>query len=193
MENQSHLRRAIGLIHQHYTPLSETCQLDLIQRASYASFSAGYQLVREGEHAEDLYLILKGVARAYYLKDGRDISDWFAFEGDFICAINSYFMGVPSPHYIEVLEDSELIIISKHDADELIERYRDFERLAYKSVTKTMLDLQQRIVALQFEPAKQKYENLLQRYPDILQRVSLSHIASFLGITLETLSRIRRP
>ena len=193
MENQNQLLRAIELIHQRYTPLSAACQSDLLKRAQHATYLAGHQLVREGEFADDMFLVLQGVVRAYYLKDGRDISDWFAFEGDFICAINSYFMGVPSPHYIELLEDSELIVIAKQDVDWLMEEHRDFERLGYKSVTKTMLDLQQRIVALQFEPAKQKYENLLERYPAILQRVSLSHIASFLGITLETLSRIRRP
>ena len=75
----------------------------------------------------------------------------------------------------------------------LADKHHDFERLGRLVVTKTMLQLQHRIVAVQFETAQQKYENLLKARPDITQRVSLSHIASYLGITLETLSRIRNP
>jgi CRP-like cAMP-binding protein len=83
--------------------------------------------------------------------------------------------------------------ISKSDFERLTNTYHDFERLARVVVTKTMLQLQQRIVAVQFETALQKYENLIALRPDITQRVALSHIASYLGITIETLSRIRKP
>ena len=145
------------------------------------------------ECVNDLHLNSEGTARAFFLKDGKDISDWFAFEHDFICSINSYFLNIPSPHYIETIEASTLLAINRTQVNLLSDRYLAFDRLGKVIVTNTMLRLQQRIVAMQFETAKQTYENLLSIRPDITQRIPLMHIASYLGITLETLSRIRSP
>jgi CRP-like cAMP-binding protein len=100
---------------------------------------------------------------------------------------------MPSPHYIEVLEPSILLEISRENINLLSDKYKEFDRLGKIIVTKTMLQQQQRIVSIQFETAQQKYENILKIRPDITKRVALTHIASYLGITLETLSRIRNP
>jgi CRP-like cAMP-binding protein len=129
----------------------------------------------------------------HVLKDDKDITDWFAFENNFICSINSFFLNMPSPHYIEVLEPSILLEISRENINLLSDKYKEFDRLGKIIVTKTMLQQQQRIVSIQFETAQQKYENILKIRPDITKRVALTHIASYLGITLETLSRIRNP
>jgi len=77
--------------------------------------------------------------------------------------------------------------------EQLAAEFHDFERLIRVVVTRTMLEQQQKISSLQFYTAEEKYQNLLAIRPDITQRVQLSHIASYLGITLETLSRIRKP
>lgn len=183
----------INLISELYSPLSEACILDLASVCKTLSFDKSTIIVREGQFANKTYFIIKGCARAFYLKDGKDITDWFAFENDFISAINSFFLDIPSPHYIEVLEPSELLEFSREDSLILSDKYHDFERLASKVITRTLLQLQQRVVSIQFETAQQRYENLLNIRPDITQRVPLTHIASFLGITLETLSRIRSP
>ena len=100
---------------------------------------------------------------------------------------------MPSPHYIEVLEDSVLAEISRAEFDRLSDKYREFERLTKNIITKTMLQHQARIASMQFYSAEQKYNNLLSIYPTITQRIPLTHIASYIGITLETLSRIRKP
>ncbi len=150
-------------------------------------------LVKEGQYADSVFYVVSGAARVFYLKDGKDITDWFSFENDFICSINSFFLNEPSPHYIEVLTNSTLLEFKHKDFIELSDKYRDFDRLTKLVITKTLLQLQQRIVAMQFETAYQKYENLLAIHPDITLKAPLMHIASFLGITLETLSRIRKP
>ncbi|MBK6265085.1 Crp/Fnr family transcriptional regulator [Marivirga sp. S37H4] len=190
---QSEIENAITNISAIYCPLSRECQIDLGSCSTVFSLDKNAHLLKEGQYSEKIYYLIRGTARAYYLKDGKDISDWFAFENEFLCSINSFFLNSPSPHYIELLEPTTSIELSKKDFLWLCDKHHDFERLARIVVTKTMLQLQQRIVAMQFETARQKYENLLIARPDITQRVPLSHIASYLGIALETLSRIRKP
>lgn len=187
------LEHFIENIEKHYLKLTNDCKLDLTKASRVVEVCREKELVKEGQQAKNLYFIGQGAARAFYIKDGKDITDWFAFENDFICSINSFFLGTPSAHSIEVLEPSSLLEISKADVLLLSEKHRDFERLEKMVVTKTLLQLQQRLVSIQFETAQQKYENLLNIRKDITQRVPLTHISSYLGITLETLSRIRHP
>jgi len=183
----------IGAISDCYISLSHDCVSDLIRVSEVLECSKETLLVKEGQFSTRTFFIAKGCARAFYLKDGKDISDWFAFENDFISSINSFFLDVPSPHYIQLLDDSVLLAIERNKILSLSDKYREIDRLEKLIVTKTMLQLQQRITSVQFESAQQKFKNLLQIRPDITQRVPLTHIASYLGITLETLSRIRRP
>lgn len=180
-------------ISTHYSHLTEHCKTDFKDLSKVLTFDKSTVLVREGQYADKTYFIVQGSARAFYIKDSKDITDWFAFENDFMCSINSFFLNIPSPHYIEVLEQTTLLEISRDSMIKLCDKYHDFDRLGRIVTTKTMLQLQQRIVSIQFETAFQKYENLLNIRPDITQRIPLTHIASYLGITLETLSRIRNP
>lgn len=177
---------------QHIFPqLSELCLHDLAKVVSLQECKTGEVLVREGDRADRAYFVLKGSARAYYLKDGKDITDWFAFEGDFISAIVSFFSEEASPHFIETMEQSTLLVIPKGSIEELAAKHRDFEILYRNIITETMLQQQKRLSAILFQKAEERYSELLQLYPNITQKVKLTHIASFLGISLETLSRIR--
>lgn len=176
-----------------YTPLSIECQNELIASYTIITPKKGEIVVREGQYSDKAYLIIKGCARAYYLKDGKDISDWFAFENEFMSAIVSFFNDEPSPHYVEFVEDSVVIEISRETIDRLSEKHHDFERFISKVVTKTMLGLRERISSILFNKAEERYKQLINLRPDITNRIPLTDIASYLGITLETLSRIRNP
>ncbi len=185
-----HILQEIGKL---YTPLSEKCQSEFIARSTFHTISKGEIVVREGQYAENAYLIAKGSARAYYLKDGKDISDWFAFEKEFMASIVSFFNKEPSPHYIEFLEDSLVLEFTKETVDLLSLKHHDFERLISKVVTVTMLGLRERLASILFNKAEERYHQMILIRPDITNRVPLTDIASYLGITLETLSRIRNP
>lgn len=187
------IEQAIEQISGNYAPLSAELKTEMAGLCTLRMVEKGTELAREGQFADTTYYILKGSARAYYLKNGKAITDWFAFENSFISVIDSFFRGLPSANYLEALEPGIFLEFTKPHADLLTEKYRDFDFLGKKAVTITMLELQQRVLSLQFESAQQKYDNLLRLRPDITQRVSLTHIASYLGITLETLSRIRNP
>ncbi|MBX2877961.1 MAG: Crp/Fnr family transcriptional regulator [Saprospiraceae bacterium] len=182
---------AIQSISQHYHPLPPDCQKDLLACCQLHRLEKGHLLVKEGQYADKTYYLLKGAARAFYLKDGKDITDWFAFEYEFISPIQSFFLNIASPQYIETLAPTLLLEVRREDVNRLSDLYRAFDRLGKIIVTQTLLKLQQRVISLQFESAQQKYDNLLAVTPDIEIRVPLMHIASYLGITLETLSRIR--
>lgn len=179
-----------GIVTQFGTLSHETI-LDIKRVGQIRKVSKSDVLVREGDYSYELYYVVKGGARAYYLKDGKTITDWFAFENDFISSIVSFFLGVPSQHYIEVLEETTFMVLQLKDIEMLCDKYHDFERLCRLSTTKTMIQLQQRIVSLQFKSSKQRYDSLLEKYPQIELRAPLGDIASYLGITQETLSRIR--
>ncbi|QDH78120.1 Crp/Fnr family transcriptional regulator [Echinicola soli] len=176
-----------------YSPLSAECRREFMASLKIRTFKKGEVVVREGQYSKSGYLIVKGCSRAYYLKNGKDISDWFTFENQFMASVVSFFSDKPSPHYVEFVEDSTVLEFSKDIVDGLSEKHHDFERLIRKVVTETMLGLCERLDTIQFSRAEERYRQLLEIHPDITNRIPLTHIASYLGITLETLSRIRSP
>ncbi|WP_445452503.1 Crp/Fnr family transcriptional regulator [Flavobacterium sp. 25HG05S-40] len=184
---------AIEIISEKYTPLTADCKIDFKKASNLVHLDKAALIVKEGQLADKLYFIVSGCVRAYYNKDGKEITDWFAFDGDFLSSRNSFYQNELSHCSIELLEQTTFLEITREATEILIDQHHCFERLGRVAITKTMLQLQDRIVSLQFETAQQKYESLLKMRPDILQRVPLTYIASYIGITLETLSRIRNP
>ena len=176
-----------------YTTLSQECQCDMAAVSQVQMFEKSTFLVEEGQLANSFYFIASGAARAYYVKDDKNVTAWFAFEHQFINALDSYFRNVPSPHYIELLEQSIVWEITKKNAIAIAKKHRDFEALSNKIILTTLLSLNDHVVSLRFGTAKERYDSLLASRPDITNRVPLHHIASYLGITMETLSRIRNP
>ncbi|WP_066759793.1 Crp/Fnr family transcriptional regulator [Crocinitomix algicola] len=185
------LEEILDKIEQSYCPINKACRQEFIESSAIKTFEKGEIVVREGQFSKKAFLIIKGCSRAYYIKDGKDISDWFTFEHQFMASIISFFSNEPSPHYVEFIEDAVAIEFSKDTVNRLSEKYHDFERLIGKVVTETMLGLCERLHIIQFSKAEERYLHLLRIHPDITQRMPLTHIASYLGITLETLSRIR--
>lgn len=193
LKDQKLIERTINKISVIYSALTDECKSDLALSSKVFSVEKSKKIVKEGQNADKMYFLIEGCIRVYYLKDDKDISDWFAFENEFVCSINSFFLSIPSPHYVQALEPTTYLEISRETVFRLMEKYHCFETLARKAITQITLQLQSRIVSHQFETAQQKYDNLLQSRKDITQRVPLSYLASYLGITLETLSRIRNP
>ena len=187
------IEKVIQQIEKSYTPLPPECWQAFLPHTQIKSYQKGDIVMREGQFAKRAYLIVEGCGRAYYLKNGKDISDWFTFEHQFMAPIVSFFSEKPSPHYLEFLEDATVLEFSKESLDEVSQKHHEFERFMREVVTETMLLLCERLNAIQFNKAEDRYRHLLNMYPDITNRISLTHIASYLGITLETLSRIRNP
>ena len=148
-------------------------------------------LLREHTISDYIYYIEKGVARIYYYKDRKEITEWLALEDQFFLSITSFFNRAPSHLIIQAIQPSLVYGIHHDQLMKLASQYHDVERLLRKMVTSSLILSQDRMRSIQFETAQQRYQKLLQHSPQIIQQVPLSYIASFLGITLETLSRIR--
>lgn len=156
-----------------------------------ASFLKNELLHKEGEICNHLFLIEKGITRAFYYKDGKDITAHFAVENGTTTAIDSFIQRKNSRYNIEVLENSEIISISHQDLHQLLQEKPHYEKYVRIFLEQIYIDLAERIEDLLFHSAKERYDKLVKNTPSLLQRVNLKHIASFIGITQETLSRIR--
>lgn len=144
-----------------------------------------------GHTCKTIYFINKGIARIYYLKDGIDVTESFAFENNIIARVESLFTGKPSRKAIQILEDAELVAINSVQLFQLYDRFPDIERLFRKIFEAAYVDTVNRIESIQFHTAEERYNALLHEAPGIIQRVPLKYIASYLGITQVSLSRIR--
>lgn len=151
----------------------------------------GHLLLRPGGVCQHLYFIERGLTRTYYLKDGKDITDWISPQGSIAVSIISFLTHQPDIRGIELLEPSFLWAIAHSDLERLYSRHHEIERLGRLLVSAGIIQLQQRFDDLHFASAHERYQQLIATTPDVVNRVPLGMIASYLGITQETLSRIR--
>ena len=151
----------------------------------------GHILVKQNTICNYVYFIEKGLTRTYYLNDGKDITDWLSAENSFACSIVSFITRTPDRRIIELLEPSILWALHYDDLEQLYKQYHEIERLGRHLVSFGLIQVQQRFDDLHFASALQRYQTLMKTNPTFIQRVPLGMIASYLGITQETLSRIR--
>lgn len=144
-----------------------------------------------GHCCKTIYFLEKGMARIFYFKEHVDITESFSFENQLVVRYESLFTGKPSKKGIELLEDSDIIAIDATQLFKLFDKCPDVERLFRKITEVALVEQINRIESLQFHTAEERYKSLLTESPDILKRVPLKHIASYLGITPVSLSRIR--
>lgn len=163
----------------------------LIEKVEVLELPARYKLIKSGSVADKIFFIEKGASRSYYLKDGNEITTWFSFENEFTTSFYSFISNEPSNETVELLEDSIVCAFRFDELDALTKKYPAINQL-YRKVLELNFIHQEKLLTERFSTAKEKYQNLIAKFPAISQRVPLGHIASYLGITQSTLSRIRR-
>ena len=175
---------------EKYLSLTEESKSALEEVCSTLTIKKGENLQNFGQTCKTIYFIKSGVARIYYYKDGVDITESFSFEGDIIARVESLFTGNPSQKAIQVLEDTEIVAINAVQLFKLYDTHPQIERLFRLIFEAGYVETVKRIESIQFHTAEERYQALLQK-PNLPQRIPLKHIASFLGITQVSLSRIR--
>ena len=184
------MKLMVAIINQFHA-LSRESQAAFENVIKEKKFDRGQVLVRIGQVPQNFYFIRKGLARVYYEKKNKDITDYFAIDNQFIGALPALFTSTPSHKAIEVLEDSVVEYFSYQEFDTLCSRYHDLQRAAAKITVFAMLEGQRRIESIRFLSAKERYDELEKLYPGISNRAPLKHIASYLGTTQVSISRIR--
>lgn len=167
---------------------SEDALASLIQTHSIPK---NQDLQQIGQTCQTLYFLKTGIARIYYFQDGNDVTEGFYLPYFLIARAESLFAGKPSKKAIQVLEDAEVWSIRTQDLFALYDTHRDIERLFTRIFEGAYVQTIQRIENLQFHTAEERYRLLTQDQPDVLRKAPLKYIASYLGITQVSLSRIR--
>lgn len=173
------------------THLSEESADALTQVVQRLELPKGHELLRPGVICHHFYFIEKGLTRTWYIKNGKDVTDWLSAENTIAVSIVSFLTGLPDIRGIELLEPAILWAVSRTDLDHLYAQYHDLERLGRLLIGHGVIQIQQRFDDLHFATASQRYRKLMDTNPSFINRVPLGMIASYLGITQETLSRIR--
>lgn len=149
-------------------------------------------LEKAGQVCSKLYFVSSGCVRTYYYtKDDKEVSSWFYAENHFVTSWSSFLERRLSYEYLEVVEDAELYSIDVNSYQDLIRAHPAFERFARRLVEEQLTFVDVYFKGYMFLSAQERYELLLSYFPEVELRVGLGHIASFLGISIETLSRIR--
>jgi len=173
-------------------PLSEGLK-QLIETYSYViDVEAKVRLIDIGKVQKQIYFILKGGVRSYYIDPaGNEISSWLLFEGELAIAVYSFFSQKPSFETLETLEPCSLLVLSYDKLNELYHQFPEFNFIGRVLTERYYIKSEEKANELRMLPAIERYRNLMERHPNILKRTPLGIIASYLGITQSTLSRIR--
>jgi CRP-like cAMP-binding protein len=144
-----------------------------------------------GQTCRTIYYTQKGCARVFYMLHEQEITESFSFEGELAVRFESLLTNAPSRRAIQVLEDSEFLAFDMNKLDVIFTNQPFIEAMFRRMFHSYHIQSMERFENMQFRSAEERYQILLTHYPDVVRRVPLKFIASFLGITPVSLSRIR--
>lgn len=149
-------------------------------------------VLREGDTCKDFIFVQKGCLRLYYVKDDIQVSVWFAFHPSSAIEIYSFISETPSDYFLQAIVDSEVLYLSKTELKKLYQYQPKMHEMMRNFWEAVLLDLIGRFTALQKDSAEKRYLDLLNKQPDYLEAIPQKHLASFIGVTPTSLSRIRK-
>lgn len=172
-------------------PIPPASSLKIQQITSLIKLEKGSLLLKADKVEKSFYFIKKGIVRAYTPLENSDLTFWFGLENQVVVSMKSYVNNEASYENIELLEDCELYKINTNELLELFNEDIHIANWGRKLAEKELVKTEERLISRQVKTATQRYNDLLINAPDLLLRVPLGHIASYLGITQVSLSRIR--
>jgi len=149
-------------------------------------------LSQEGQISQQMYFLNTGMCRSFNLKDGKEITTNFFFQGSLVTDYSSFVQQKPSSEYFQLLEDAELIYFSHADMQRMYDKYYNLQKFGRLIAEKIFLNFYQRQQDFLLRTPKERYLNLVKRRPKVILNLPQIHVASYLGITPEYLSRLRR-
>ena len=183
---------SVVTILNYFHPVSDGIVKFLKEHAYLVFFSKGELLLEEGQVCEHIYFVRKGVVRGFIREGKKDITTWITAEGEMVSSILSFERKGSSIENMQAIEDSEMLALTLVDLEKLYEQFPEFNIVSRKLLQQYYSDAEVRAFIARLTNAETKYKQFLTRYSHFANRIPLTYIASFLGITLETLSRVRR-
>jgi CRP/FNR family transcriptional regulator, anaerobic regulatory protein len=173
-------------------PLTENEWNDFAGRLTLKSFNKGDYLIREGQVENYIFFLNRGATRNYFIKDGKEFTVDFHFEGDFVTAYYSFITREPSAIFIELLEDAEAVAIAFSSLQEFYSQYHHGERIGRLIAEYQYVKRLRKEMDLLSLTAEERYIKLMEKNPALISGISVKHLSSYLGIQPESLSRIRK-
>lgn len=170
--------------------ISAEAKIDLDKITTEKSYDKNEIIQDVGSSCRTIYIVKSGLSRIFYYKDGNDITEHFAFDNDIIVRAESLFTGKPTSKGIQTIDKTVIFGIDSEKLFQLYDKHHSIERLFRILFEQEYVNTVKRIESLQFKSAKERYLELLTK-TDYVQKIPLKYIATYLGITQVSLSRIR--
>ena len=187
MDDQSLFKRLNQLI-----PLNPTQRTELQRVIKPISLPKSTFLVEKEAICDQIYFVISGVLRSYCLVDDKEVTRWFSFPDHFATDYFSFVYQQPCHNYLIANTDATLLAISYRSLQHLCHQDSVWIDLNRRLLEEYYLSTQDRVMSFQTLSTAERYQQVIQEFPDIETQVSLGHLASFLGMSQETLSRLRQ-
>lgn len=174
----------------NYSKLSPATEKAIQQLYKLEYYKKNEFILREGKVCEKLGFIQAGLVRRFYYNEENEVTRWIYSENEFISSLPSFFKQIPSRENFQACEDCAILTLNYKDEEKLFE-YPDYERLHRILLREYISSLSEFHYSFKVMSSEQKYEYIGSYFPEILKRAKLGHVASLIGITQETLSRLR--
>ena len=174
-----------------FTPLSDEDWTAFSTQVAHKHFKKGDIIHPCGEICGNIYFLLSGVVKHIAHQQGKQFTIWFSLQDDLMTEVKSFISRTPSANSLVALTDVQAICVTHAQLQTLYDTSKGWERIGRLTAEAYLLQHMDRIQALQFANATERYQQLLERSPHLVEQISLGEIAAYLGVSQEHLSRVR--
>lgn len=173
-------------------PLSKEEVMAIVDTLTVKEMNKGTILLREGEVSSEVYFVLEGCVRQYYLIEGEERTSNFFTDEQWVISMQSFGQNEPSKHYLDCCTDCKLVVGNREKEESLYRQFPKFETISRKVLEKVFAEQQEIMSTYTTDSPEQRYVKLLKSRPDLFQKIPQYQIASYIGVKPESLSRIRK-
>ncbi|MEY4539445.1 MAG: hypothetical protein RLZZ306_1202 [Bacteroidota bacterium] len=174
-----------------YKLLDKNIRRDILSKLTSHKFSKNEIILKEGEVCSGIYIVWRGCCRSFIKNRGEEVTTAFSINGNLSFVATSFFQQIPSNEYIQTIEETSCYFLSHENLNILLDKYTMFGNFIKRIYERMLMNEVDVGNLIRSQNALQRYKNFMKTTPEILQRVPLKYLASFLGMSQETLSRMR--